>query len=158
MTIEVGDRAPDFALPDQHGRATALSTYDGPLLIVFFPAAFTPTCTSELAALREAPIPGVTVLAVSCDSVPALRAFADAERITFPVLSDFWPHGDVARAYGAFHPERGIAGRLSALVDDDGVVRAVWRSGPAEERDVADYARAAAALGTAPQDVRGESS
>ena len=158
MTIEVGDRAPDFTLPDQHGRATDLSTYAGPVLVVFFPAAFTPTCTSELAALRDAPIPGVTVLAVSCDSVPALRAFAEAERLTFPVLSDFWPHGEVARAYGAFHPERGIAGRLSALVDDRGVVRAVWRSAPAEARDPAEYARAAAALGAAPGNVPGESS
>lgn len=146
MAIEVGGRAPDFTLPDQHGRATALSSYEGPVLVVFFPAAFTPTCTSELAALRDAPIPGVTVLAVSCDSVPALRAFADTERFTFPVLSDFWPHGEVARAYGAFHPERGIAGRLSALVDGSGVVRAVWKSGPAEARDAADYGRAVAAL------------
>ena len=158
MTIEVGDRAPDFTLPDQHGRATDLSTYAGPVLVVFFPAAFTPTCTSELAALRDAPIPGATVLAVSCDSVPALRAFAEAERLTFPVLSDFWPHGEVARAYGAFHPERGIAGRLSALVDDRGVVRAVWRSAPAQARDPAEYARAASALGAAPGNVPGESS
>lgn len=146
MTIAVGDRAPDFALPDQHGRATSLSTYDGPVLIVFFPAAFTPTCTSELAVLRDEPIPGVTVLAVSCDSVPALRAFADAEGLDFPVLSDFWPHGEVARAYGAFLPERGIAGRLSVLVDGRGVVRAVWRSGAAEARDAMDYGRAVAAL------------
>lgn len=144
--IQVGEPAPDFTLPDQHGRRTSLSSFDGPVLVVFFPAAFTPTCTSELGVLRDAPIPGVTVVAVSCDSVPALRAFADAEGIAFPVLSDFWPHGEVARAYGAFIPERGISGRVSALVDGTGVVRALWRSSPAEARDPAEYARAAADL------------
>ena len=146
MAIKVGDPAPDFTLPDQHGRPTTLSEVNGPTLIVFFPAAFTPVCQSELAALRDADLRGATVLAISCDSPYALRAFAEAEGFPFALLSDFWPHGDVARAYGAFHADRGIAGRLSVLLDGAGVVRARWESPAGQAREVSDYLGAIAAL------------
>ena len=146
MAIKVGEPAPDFTLPDQHGRPTTLSEVNGPALIVFFPAAFTPVCSSELGALRDLAIPDVTVLAISCDSPYALRAFSDAEGFDFALLSDFWPHGEVARAYGAFLPERGIAGRLSLLLDGYGVVRARWESPAGQARDVADYLGAISSL------------
>ena len=147
MTAVPGDAAPDFSLPDQHGRLTSLAEAQGPTLLVFFPAAFTSTCTAELADLRDSPPAGATVLAISCDSMFALRAFAEAEGFPFPLLSDFWPHGAVSEAYGAFIPERGIAGRVSVLVDAAGVVRERWESSPTQARDAADYARAVADLG-----------
>lgn len=149
MAIKVGDPAPDFTLPDQHGHPTTLSTINGAVLIVFFPAAFTPVCQSELAALRDADLQGATVLAISCDSAYALRAFADSEGFPFALLSDFWPHGEVSHAYGAFNEERGIAGRLSVLVDGSGVVRASWTSPTGQAREVADYLGAIASLGGA---------
>ena len=146
MAIKVGAPAPDFTLPDQHGRPTTLSAINGAALIVFFPAACTPVCQSELAALRALALPDVTILAISCDSAYSLRAFSDAEGFDFALLSDFWPHGEVARAYGAFLPERGIAGRVSVLVDGAGVVRAHWESPTGQARDPQDYVAAAARL------------
>jgi peroxiredoxin len=63
------------------------------------------------------------VLAISTDPTYSLRVFADADGLNFPLLSDFWPHGAVARAYGVFDPERGVARRSSFVVDRSGVVR-----------------------------------
>lgn len=146
MAIKVGEPAPDFTLPDQHGQPVTLSAVNGAALIVFFPAAFTPVCQSELDALRALALPDVTILAISCDSAYSLRAFSDAEGFDCALLSDFWPHGEVARAYGAFLPERGIAGRVSVLVDGAGVVRAHWESPTGQARDPQEYVAAATAL------------
>jgi mycoredoxin-dependent peroxiredoxin len=145
MALQVGDVAPDFTLPDQHGQPTSLSAQVGPALLVFFPAAFTPVCHDELRALRDLPA-GVRVLAVSCDSMFVLRALDDAEHLGFPLLSDFWPHGEVARAYGALDERSGTARRLSLLVDSEGRISARWESTPDRPRDPEAYARALAAL------------
>lgn len=149
MVLQVGDTAPDFTLADQHGRPTSLSAQVGPVLIVFFPAAFTPVCHDELRALRD--LTGdAHVWAVSCDSMFVLRALDDAERLEFPLLSDFWPHGEVARAYGAFDERHGTARRLSFLVDERGCVAARWESAPHRARDPGAYRTALDALATAP--------
>ena len=141
MVLQVGDVAPDFTLTDQHGRPTSLSAQVGPVLLVFFPAAFTPVCHDELRALRG--LAGRTcVWGVSCDSMFVLRALDDGEGLDFPLLSDFWPHGEVARAYGALDEARGTARRLSFLVDRQGRIAARWESAPDRARDVDDYARA----------------
>jgi len=141
VALHVGDIAPDFTLPDQHGQATTLSQQRGPTLIVFFPAAFTPVCHGELHALRD--LSGrVQVLAVSCDSMFVLRALDEAEQLRFPLLSDFWPHGEVGRAYAAFDEASGRARRVSVLVDGQGRLAARWESPPGEPRDPADYVRA----------------
>ena len=141
MVLQVGDVAPDFTLTDQHGRPTSLSAQVGPVLLVFFPAAFTPVCHDELRALRG--LSGrACVWGVSCDSMFVLRALGDAEGLDFPLLSDFWPHGEVARAYGALDEERGTARRLSFLVDRQGRIAARWESTLDRARDVDDYARA----------------
>ena len=141
MVLQVGDVAPDFTLTDQHGRPTSLSAQVGPVLLVFFPAAFTPVCHDELRALRD--LAGRTcVWGVSCDSMFVLRALDDAEGLDFPLLSDFWPHGEVARAYGALDEARGTARRLSFLVDRQGRIAARWESAPDRARDVGDYSRA----------------
>jgi peroxiredoxin len=154
-TVEVGDHAPGFELADQHGAPVTLSDLRGVsgALLVFYPFAFSGICGSELRAIQdnlEALRAGagarVEVFALSTDPMYALRAFADAEGFTFSLLSDFWPHGAVARSYGAFHEERGCATRGSFLVDADGVVR--WRvvNGLGEPRDVAAYSAAVARL------------
>jgi peroxiredoxin len=153
--VDVGDVAPDFTLRDQHGAAVSLSALNGPVLVVFFPAAFTPVCSSELAALcaewpggsAKPPLSGSPgVLAVSCDSMYALRALADAQQVDLTLLSDFWPHGEVARAYGAFDERSGTARRVTVLVDGQGIVRAKWESPGGTARDVADYLAALATL------------
>lgn len=145
MGLQIGDIAPDFTLPDQHGQPTSLSAQVGPVLIVFFPAAFTPVCHDELRALT-----GIAsdshVLGVSCDSMFVLRALDDAEGLGFPLLSDFWPHGEVARAYGVLDETHGTARRVSVLVDAQGRVAARWQSGPDLARDPAEYLRALADL------------
>lgn len=145
MVLQVGDIAPDFTLPDQHGHPTSLSRQVGPVLIVFFPAAFTPVCHDELRALRDISASS-TVWGVSCDSMFVLRALDDAEGLGFPLLSDFWPHGEVARAYDALDPGHGTARRVSMLVDDGGRIAARWQSTPHQPRDPADYLRALADL------------
>jgi peroxiredoxin len=102
-------------------------------------------CTGELCAVRDS-LPtfeseDVQVLAVSCDPMFALRAFADADGLTFPLLSDFWPHGSVARAYGVFNEARGCSDRSTFIVDKAGVLRwSVHNEMPAA-RDLAEQAR-----------------
>lgn len=130
-SVEVGAEAPDFALADQHGAQRRLRQVleTGPTVVVFYPFAFTGVCTGELRAIQEA-LPrfrtqDATVVAVSCDSMFSLRVFAEREGLTFPLLSDFWPHGAVARAYGVLDDERGCALRGTFVIDRGGVVR--WK-------------------------------
>ena len=115
MSPAVGDRAPELGLRDQHGAPVSLSSVraDRGVLLVFFPYAFSGVCTGELLALRdrgdEIAAAGGAVVGVSCDPMFSLRAFADRDGLEFPLLSDFWPHGAVASAYGVLderHLER----------------------------------------------------
>ena len=128
---DVGTQAPDFALSDQHGVEVRLTDFRGSrnAVLIFFPFAFTRVCTGELRALREE-LPTLTgddteILALSCDPMYALRVFGEQEGLSFPLLSDFWPHGAVARAYGVFDDERGCAVRGTFVIDRAGTVR--WR-------------------------------
>lgn len=148
---EVGAPAPDFTLEDAHGTPVTLSTLRGaPVLLVFYPHAFTGTCTYELTEIREARasgrFDGVQLLGISCDPSAALRVFAEQERLELPLLSDFWPHGEVSRRYGCFFEPRGFATRGSFLVDAAGVLRWSVVNGPGDARDVDAYAAAVAAL------------
>jgi len=124
-----GSPAPDFALRDQFGQDVVLSSYVGrkAVLLVFYPWAFSNVCTGEMGGIRDRLAEFMTfdteVLAISTDPTYSLRVFADADGLNFPLLSDFWPHGAVARAYGVFDPERGVARRSSFVVDRSGVVR-----------------------------------
>ena len=97
------------------------------MLLVFYPWAFSRVCTGELATLRDVRRSveerGARLWALSCDPVYALRAFAEAERLDYSLLSDFWPHGEVAAAYGVLDEARGCPRRSSFLVDSEGVVR-----------------------------------
>ena len=152
MPLTVGDEAPDFELPDQHGRMVRLADLRGrkAALIVFYPWAFTGVCGGELhavqARLDELANDEVEVIAVSTDSMYALRAFADQEGFSFALVSDFWPHGAVARAYGVLHEGIGIALRGSFLVDREGILRWAVVTGIPDAREVDDYVAAISAL------------
>jgi peroxiredoxin len=152
MAVEIGDEAPDFELPDQHGTPVKLSSFRGAknVVLVFYPLAFSGICSGELCALREdfpeATSDDVEVLTVSVDSFFAHRAWADAENFQFGLLADFWPHGAVARAYGVFDEEKGVAVRGTFVIDKEGVVRWKVVNQIPQARDIADYRKALAAL------------
>ncbi|WP_240777309.1 peroxiredoxin [Nonomuraea basaltis] len=142
---EVGALAPDFELQDQHGAPVRLSQFRGrKVVLVFYPLAFTGICSSELSALRDHPLDGAQVLTVSVDSMFTHRAWADREGYTFPLLSDFWPHGQVARAYGVFDEAKGLALRGTFIIDGAGVIRWSVVHPISSARDVADYVKALA--------------
>jgi peroxiredoxin len=150
VATELGQPAPDFSLVDQHGTPIQLSALRGrPVLIVFFPWAFSGICGGELRALRDAGFEnaGIAVVAISVDSMFALRVFSDAEGFSFPMLSDCWPHGEIASLYGVFDESVGVARRGSFIVDDAGIVRWAVVNGIGEARDVEDYRRALADVG-----------
>jgi len=152
MTVDVGSVAPDFELKDQHGTPVKLSDFRGrkDVVLVFYPLAFSGICTGELCAIRdELPTLGgddVQVLAVSVDSVFAQRAWSEQEKYQFPLLSDFWPHGGVAQAYGVFDEAKGLARRGTFIIDKQGVVQ--WKIDNAipDARDLDEYRKALADL------------
>ncbi|MFC6884706.1 MULTISPECIES: peroxiredoxin [Actinomadura] len=152
MAVEVGDSAPDFELKDQHGTPVKLSDFRGKknVVLVFYPLAFSGVCTGELCTIRdELPTLGgddVQVLAVSVDSVFALRAWADQEKYQFPLLSDFWPHGGVADRFGVFDEEKGLARRGTFIIDTEGVVRWKVVNAIPDARDIGEYRKALASL------------
>ena len=126
--IEIGQEAPDFTLKDQDGNDVTLSSFRGDkaVALVFYPFTFTGVCQGELCELRDDNSQyqdaGMQVLAVSCDSRHAQRVWAEQQGFNFPVLSDFWPHGDVARKYGVFNEDLGCAIRATFVIDTDGKV------------------------------------
>ncbi|GAB2845199.1 peroxiredoxin [Actinocorallia aurea] len=152
MAVEVGDKAPDFELKDQHGTPVKLSDFVGSkdVVLVFYPLAFSGICTGELCAIRdELPTLGgddVQVLAVSVDSVFTHRAWADQEGYQFPLLSDFWPHGGVAAAYGVFDEEKGLARRGTFIIDKAGVVKWKVDNDIPNARDLDAYRKALAEI------------
>ena len=113
-----------------------------PVVVLFYPWAFSSICRGELAAVRDDydrfTAAGARVLAVSCDSMFTLRAYADAEGIGFDLISDHWPHGEIARAYGVFDEQAGCALRGTFVVDADGVLSWQMVNGIGEARDLAD--------------------
>ncbi|TCJ21595.1 peroxiredoxin [Nocardioides jejuensis] len=149
----VGDLAPDFTLRDQFGQDVSLSSYRGrkSVLLFFYPYAFSGVCTGELGGVRDRLDEFLTfdseVLAISCDPTYSLRAFADQDSLNFPLLSDFWPHGAVASAYGVFNAAKGSPERSSFLVDTDGVIRWTMHNERHEARDLAAHLEQLQALG-----------
>jgi mycoredoxin-dependent peroxiredoxin len=148
----LGTRAPELALPDTHGTPVELAQLRGaPVAVVFFPFAFSGICTGELCELRDNIAAfdeaGVRLLAVSCDPMFTLRAWSEQEGYTFDLLSDFWPHGAAARAFGVFDEATGHALRGSFLLDADGVVRWSVVNPRGQARPLAAYREALATLG-----------
>lgn len=153
MILDVGAIAPDFDLPDQFGAPQRLADRRGvrPVVLVFVPFAFSRTCTGELreldanaAMFDEA---GAEVLVASVDAKYALRAWAEAEGVGLTLLSDFWPHGGVAASYGAFDASAGFARRATFVIDEAGVIRSSFATGPGEARPLSAYREALAGLG-----------
>jgi peroxiredoxin len=134
MAIEVGQPAPDFDLPDQNRNRVKLSDFRGKqnVVLVFYPFSFTGVCTGELCELRDNLSSYETataqVLAVSCDARSVQAKFAEEQSYTFPVLSDFWPHGEVSKAYGVFDENLGAAKRGTFVIDKQGTVVAAFAS------------------------------
>ncbi|MFJ9842988.1 peroxiredoxin [Kitasatospora sp. NPDC101155] len=152
MTVAVGTPAPDFELNNQHGESVRLADFRGRkhVVLVFYPFAFTGVCTGELGAIQRE-LAGlqndrVQVLGISCDSQFSQRVLADREGLEFPLLADFWPHGEVARAYGVLDEEKGCPLRGTFVVDEAGTVRWSVLNGLPEARDEQEYLKALAAL------------
>ena len=150
--ISVGQTAPDFELKDQHGAKIKLSSFKGEknVVVLFIPFSFTGTCTGELCAIRDDLAAfqndDVQVIAISCDSPFTQKIFAEQEGYKFPVLSDFWPHGAVAQAYGIFNADLGCALRGTFIIDKQGVIRWSVVNGLGDARNNGDYKSAIAAL------------
>lgn len=141
MPLEVGAQAPDFTLKDQNNQEVSLSSYRGnkTVLLVFYPLAFTGTCQGELCKVRDE-LPkfendDTAILAVSVGPPPTHKIWAAEQGYTFPLLSDFWPHGAVAQAYGVFNDKAGFANRGTFVIDKDGFVRFAEMNQPGEARD-----------------------
>ncbi|GAA0980344.1 Alkyl hydroperoxide reductase E [Nocardioides aquaticus] len=150
--LRIGGPAPDFTLRDQFGQDVTLSSYRGhkAVAILFYPYAFSGVCTGELTAVRDRLAEFVTfdseVLAISCDPLYALRAFADTDGLNFPLLSDFWPHGEVSRAYDVLDETRGAPRRSSYVIDRQGTVRWSVHNAMPEGRDLDEHLRQLHAL------------
>ena len=151
MSVTVGQVAPDFTLVNQAGDKVTLSEFRGrKVVLVFYPFAFSPLCTSEMCDLRDRRgdfDDDTVLLGISVDTKHALRVFAEQEGLGFDLLSDFWPHGAVAQEYGVFLPDAGgKATRATFVIDREGVVRWAIINGPGEPRDPGDYRAAVADL------------
>jgi peroxiredoxin len=128
MSLAIGQPAPDFTAPDQDGNPVSLADFRGekPVVLVFYPFTFTGVCEGELCRIRDDfskfEAAGVQVLAISCNTKHSQKRWADEMGYTFPVLSDFWPHGAVAQAYGIFNEVVGCANRGTFVIDTDGTI------------------------------------
>ena len=118
-----GAEAPPFTLRDQNNRPVSLESYRGRknVLLVFFPLAFTGICQRELDEIRdkigEFVNDETATLTISVGPSPTNKVWAAQREYTFPVLSDFWPHGAVAKEYGVFLEEKGFANRATFVID-----------------------------------------
>ena len=140
MALSIGSQAPDFTLPDANKTPVSLSSFRGKqaVLLVFYPFAFSGTCTTELCQIRDDlgsfENEDVQVLAISTDTAQSLKAWSLDQGYTFPLLSDFWPHGDVAKAYDVFFDKAGMALRGTFLVDAEGKVAFAEVNSPGDAR------------------------
>ncbi|QUQ67858.1 peroxiredoxin [Kutzneria sp. CA-103260] len=152
MALEVGTQAPDFTLKDANREDVTLSSFRGEknVLLVFYPFAFSGICTGELCQVRdelaEYQNDEVQVIGVSVDTPFSLKAWAEKEGYSFPLLSDFWPHGATAQAYDVFNDKAGMALRGTYLIDKQGVIRFAEANQPGEARDQDQWKRALKSL------------
>jgi peroxiredoxin len=152
MAVEVGAKAPEFTLKDYNKQPVTLSSYQGEknVLLVFYPFAFSGICQGELCQVRDELADytdaNVQVIGVSVDTPFSLKAWAEQQGYQFPLLSDFWPHGEVAKTYGVFNEAAGLANRGTFLIDKEGVVRYAEINQPGEPRDQATWKKAVTEL------------
>lgn len=153
MALEPGSDAPDFELKDQTGQPVRLSDYRGKkaVVLVFYPFTFTGVCEGELCSIRDQieqfQNDDVETIAISVDSPFAHRVWADQQGFTFPILADFWPHGEVARTYGVFNEAVGAAERGTFVIDRDGVIVYSVHNGLPDARDQEAYLAALEDIG-----------
>jgi peroxiredoxin len=135
--IEPGSPAPDFTLPDQDGNKVSLGDFRGrTVVLVFYPADFSRVCTDQLSVNQEV-LPqleeqGATLLGISVDGAFCHKAFQEHTGATIPLLADFHPKGEVAKSYGVWSDEYGVATRSLVMVDPDGTVSWAYTSPPLE--------------------------
>jgi len=134
MPVTVGDRAPNFELLDQDANEVSRASLEGrKTLVVFIPFPFSGICQAELCSIRDnlAQLNDLdaNVVVISCDTRFVHKKWAEEQGFQFPLLSDFWPHGETARAYGSFNHDKGVANRMSYVLDDTGVVWEIIDSG-----------------------------
>ena len=135
--IEPGSPAPDFELPDQDGNKISLSGYRGrTVVLVFYPADFSRVCTDQLSVYQEV-LPqleeaGTRLVGISVDGAFCHKAFREHQGLTIPLLADFHPKGEVAKAYGVWSDDYGVAGRALVMVGPEGVVQWSYLSPPLE--------------------------
>jgi len=152
MSLTLGNPSPDFSTLDQHGVETKLSAFRGEknVVLLFYPFAFSGICTGELCAIRDDlsafQNDDVQLLAISSDPMFAQRAFAEQEGYKFPVLTDFWPHGAIAKSYGVFDEARGCAVRGTFVIDKAGILRWQIVNGLGDARNLVEYKAALAAI------------
>lgn len=130
MSVQIGSPAPEFSLPDTEGiQVTREQQRGSKTLLVFIPFPWTGTCDGEACTLRDhfADLNSLdaNVVVITCYPRPANQKWAKENGFRFPVLSDFWPHGEVARRYGAFNDKTGSANRCTFVLDAEGVVREI---------------------------------
>ena len=152
MSVDVGAKAPDFTLPNQDREPVTLSEQlkKGPVVLAFFPAAFSSVCTTEMCTFRDSATDlnkvNATVLGVSVDTFFALKAWGDSQSLNFPLLSDF--NKDVIRKYGVVNPDmiglKDISKRATFVIDRGGVVR--HKEVLDDARNEPNYAKVAEAL------------
>jgi peroxiredoxin len=152
MPADVGAKAPDFTLSDQDRTPITLSDElkKGPVVLAFFPAAFSGTCTQEMCTFRDSMSDlnrlSASVIGVSTDTFFALKAWADAQRFTFPLLSDY--NKTIIGEYGVVNPDmiglKNIAKRAVFVIDRNGIVR--HREVLDDARNEPDYEKVRGAL------------
>ena len=133
MSLENGDPAPDFTLRNQKGEKVSLGDLRGSrAMLVFIPFAFTNVCQGELCEIRDNVAlfaeAETRVVAITCNTLHANRVWSEQQGFEFDILSDFWPHGEVARSYHAFNEAYGYATRTTYLLDEKGIIREVIAS------------------------------
>ncbi len=134
MSVAIGDRAPNFELLDQDANEVSRASLEGrKSLVVFIPFPFSGICEAELCSIRDnlARLNGMdaNVVVITCDTRFVHKKWAGEQGFEFPLLSDFWPHGETARAYGSFNEDKGVANRMTYVLDDTGVVWEIIDSG-----------------------------
>ncbi len=146
MSVDLGSKAPDFTLMNQDRQPVTLSALKGhPVVLAFFPAAFSGVCQKELCTFRDSMAQlnqaKAQVLGISVDTFFSLKAFQDQQHLNFPLLSDF--NKEIIRDYGVFNEDmiglKGIAKRSVFVLDSDGIVR--YREVLDDARDEPDYGR-----------------
>ena len=135
--IEAGEPAPDFTLFDQDGSQVSLADFrGGRVVLAFYPADFSPTCTDQLSVyqdvLGEFERRSARVVGISVDGAFCHKAFQRHLGLTLPLLADFHPKGEVARAYGVWSEDFGLASRALVVVGPDGTVEWSYLSPPLE--------------------------